>query len=165
MNILTLDVSTQNIGVCIGNPNGEITHCDTLDLSKTDGKFFKLDLFKQWLCQNVSPNEVSAVVIEQAQIFGNNAKTTATLLQFNSMVSTICYNYFGLEPLFIPATTARKTAFPDKKFSACTNVKDCVVEEVLKVYPDLILPKTKRKYDAADAVVLYLAYVKRVNTI
>lgn len=159
--ILTLDISTQNIGICIGTQDGEITYCDTLDLSKTDGKFSKLDVFKNYLCQNVSPTDISAVVIEQAQVYGNNAVTTAKLIEFNSMVATTCYNYFGFEPIFIPATTARKTAFPDKKFRDCSNVKDCVVEEVLKTYPDLILPTTKRRYDAADAVVLYLAYLKR----
>lgn len=159
--ILTLDISTKNIGICIGSQDGELTYCGTLDLSKTDGKFCKLDIFKNWLCKHLSPTDISVVVIEQAQVYGNNAKTTATLLQFSSMVSTVCYNYFIFEPIFIPATTARKLAFPDKKFRDCSNVKDCVVEEVLKTYPDLILPKTKRRYDAADSVVLYLAYLKR----
>lgn len=161
--ILSADVSTQNIGVCVGTQCGEITYCNTLDLSKTDGKFSKLNIFQNWLCQNVSPNEISAVVIEQAQIYGNNAKTTAKLIEFNSMVSTVCFNYFGFEPTYIPAVTARKLAFPDKKFRDCTNIKDCVVEEVFKVYPDLILPSTKRRYDAADAVVLYLAYLKKIQ--
>ena len=159
--ILALDISSVTIGYAIATLNSEgtinIVKSGAIDLSKTSDRFYKIDIFKEWLISTISPLSIDEVVIEKPLFFARNANTVAKLIEINASISTMLHNYIGCPIEYLSASTARKKAYSGVNFRE-GNVKEKVVDCVTGEF-EIELLKTKRKYDQCDAVLLAKAYL------
>lgn len=121
--ILSLDISTSTIGVCLllddGSEYGqiiELTHICPKVPRKTDkheALFMKTDIFKDEFLNKYKGYGITRCFIEAPLLSSNNSETVATLLQFNGMISLAVYNELGVVPEYISSYEARKYAFPE----------------------------------------------------
>lgn len=121
--IMGLDISTKTVGVTIATwdevseePNILIvTHLRPKNINKaknkTESLFIKSDIICKGLSEYVKFG-ITDIVIEEPMIGTNNAKTAASLLRFNGMISQSVYNIFGIVPEFISSYDARKYGCP-----------------------------------------------------
>lgn len=120
--ILSLDVSTETIGVCIliddNSKNckiAELTHISPKVSSKIKGieqLFLKKKIFEEFIIK-YKDFGIDEVVIEEPLVKSNNANTVSTLLRFNGMISDCIYNILGIVPQYISSYDARKYCFPE----------------------------------------------------
>ena len=88
----------------------------------------------------------------------SSAKTLTTLAKFNGVVSWMCYRLTGLEPEYVSATTARKSAGISVKRGQ--KAKEVVMKFVLDNEPQFIVEYTKHGnprpecFDKADSWVI-----------
>jgi Holliday junction resolvasome RuvABC endonuclease subunit len=110
--ILGLDISTSITGYTILDYEGNILACDHIDLRKEKNFFKKVRIINSHLQTLDDIYEIEQVYIEQSlQSFRSgfsSAQTLSLLSKINGIVSWICYNMFGKEPLYLAATSARK---------------------------------------------------------
>lgn len=120
--VLSLDVSTTTIGICIllddGSDYGkiiELTHISPKVSSKIKGiesLFLKKRIFEEYI-KKFKDIEIDEAVIEEPLVRSNNINTCAVLLRFNGMISDSIYEIFGVVPNYISSYDARKFSFPE----------------------------------------------------
>ena len=122
-NILSLDVSTTCIGICLllndGSDYGkiiELTHINPKSSKKKangiEEIFLKKRCFEEYI-QKFKNFNITKAVIEEPLLSSNNQNTVATLLRFNGMISDCIYSTFGVVPSYISSYDARKYSFPE----------------------------------------------------
>lgn len=121
--ILSLDVSTTCIGICLllndGSDYGkiiELTHINPKSSKKKangiEEIFLKKRCFEEYI-QKFKNFNITKAVIEEPLLSSNNQNTVATLLRFNGMISDCIYSTFGVVPSYISSYDARKYSFPE----------------------------------------------------
>jgi len=114
--ILGLDISTSITGYTLLENDGTLNKIGHIDLRKEKNFFKKARLVEDTLrgIDKESVSWVQRVYIEQSlQSFRSgfsSAQTLSLLSRFNGVVSWLCYDVYNLEPQFLAATSARKTA-------------------------------------------------------
>lgn len=108
---------------------------------------------------------VESIFVEQSlQSFRSgfsSAKTLSTLARFNGTISWFCWEVFGIKPLMIAASSARKLA--GLKIKRGQKAKEKVLEFVLDKYPQIVVEYTKHGnpkpgvYDMCDSIIIAIA--------
>jgi hypothetical protein len=121
--ILSLDVSTSTIGICIFEDLGDkgklklLHHVSPVVKPKPTNKmeelFKKVEIFQNEFLKNYADFGIKKVIIEEPLLQSNNVYTIASLLRFNGMISKSVFDTLGIVPDFISSYDARKYAFPD----------------------------------------------------
>ena len=174
--ILGIDISTSLTGFAVVGDD-QLLHYSAVDLRKHKGVFAKAivlkeyidDLFESYqLDQESSPGwgdskyPIKHIYIEQPlHMFmkgKSSAKTLSTLMTFNGIVSWLIYELFEIEPQYIAATSARKTAGIQVKRGE--KAKEVVLKHLLAHERAFKIEYTKHgnpvagSYDKADAIVV-----------
>ena len=94
----------------------------------------------------------------------SSAKVLSMLTKFNGIVSWICFDMFGVEPEFIPATSARKEV--GIKIQRGQKAKTIVLNYLIQNYGfDVEYTRYNNPkahyYDMADGLVIALAGFRR----
>jgi hypothetical protein len=143
--ILGLDISTSITGYTILGNKGNIVVCDHIDLRKEKNFFLKAAQIEGTLNELRSQYFIEKVYIEQSlQSFRSgfsSAQTLSLLSKINGIVSWICYNIFGSEPLYFAATSARKEC--GVKVPRGQKAKEVVLQFVLDNVPEFDVEYTK----------------------
>ena len=170
--ILGLDVSTSITGATLLDDNGKIVFNEAWDTRKFKDFFDKAEFIKGKIKHvhdnygnnhsNVHNVSIRHLFIEQSlQSFRSgfsSAKTLSTLSRFNGVVSWVCFNYFGIKPEYVAATTARKLC--GIKVPRGNKAKDVVLQHVIDTEPSFIFEKTKHgnpkpdTFDRADSLII-----------
>ena len=173
--ILGLDISTSSTGWCIIGQEGNLINMGFIDLKKKNGMFKKASEVKSVLSSLHLENDINKVFIEEnLQSFRSgfsSAQTLSTLARFNGVVSYLCFEEFGFEPLFLNVNSSRKKlGIKVEREKICgistkQQILDWVTLRVSSsyVWPSKILKSGPRKgktvlesgcYDMADAYVI-----------
>lgn len=118
--IISLDISTKCIGFALFEMKDmkllELTHFSPKIIPEPEDKIElllkKADSFKKKLLEYQDVGVV-AFIIEEPLINSNNVYTVQTLLRFNSFITKIIYDAFGITPEFLSTYESRKWAFPE----------------------------------------------------
>ena len=120
--ILSLDVSTTTIGICLLEDDGseygkilELTHINPKPPRKTNNEekiYIKKKMFKEFI-QKYKDLNITNVIIEEPLMRSNNILTVSVLLRFNGMISDCIYEELGVVPQYISSYDARKYSFPE----------------------------------------------------
>jgi len=160
---LGLDVSTSITGVSIIDKNDQILICDHIDTRKYKNFFEKVEVVKEYFEERrYTQAAVQEIWIEQSlQSFRSgfsSAHTLSTLARFNGVVSWLVYNFYGLEPNYIAAPTARKSCGITIKRGE--KAKEKVLQFLLDTEPTFKVDYTRSGnprpgyYDRADSLVV-----------
>ena len=171
--ILGLDASTSTVGICILEKNGQIVQNYFLKLNKEKELCTKGDVLKKELEKIKSQFKIDSVFIEDyAQKMSrgtSSAQTITRLAAWNGICQYLTYFVFGVEPVLlnatkarkslgIPTTTKKKAGIPvkDQVFNWVTeNVKSDWPTKVLQGGPnkgqEIVIEEAK---DMADAWVI-----------
>ena len=160
---LGLDISTSFIGIAIMDESGSIMLTESLDLRKLEKcLFIKADRFKDFLLSTICEYNIEKIFIEQSlQTFKSgfsSAQTLSMLSKFNGIISYIVFKNFNKKPIYISASSARKTAGCQIKRGQ--NTKQKVLEFVLDKYPSFVVEYTKHgnpkpgTFDKCDSIVV-----------
>jgi hypothetical protein len=188
--ILGIDVSTSITGFAVVG-DGQLLHHSMIDLRKHKGVFAKAgalrehitDFFENYQLDQdhdgwgKSKFPIEHIYIEQPFTFfnsgGSSAKTMAILQRFNGIVSWLVYELFEIEPEYILATQARKTA--GIRVPRGQKAKEVVLKHLLDTEPAFHIEYTKHgnpvagSYDKADAIVVakagYIVEQQKEDTI
>lgn len=110
--ILGLDVSTSCTGWCILEDTGKLVDIGVIFLGKKKTLYKKAEATRLALSSLLIKYEIRGTFIEEnLQAFRpglSSAKTLSTLARFNGMVSLLCYELFGIEPVHLNVNAARK---------------------------------------------------------
>ena len=136
--ILGLDISTSIVGVAIVNPETkELVVSEHIDLTKIDSVFSKAELVGAELWQIGNNHAIKDLFIETALMKfipgRSKADTIVKLAKFNGIVSWMCYDTFGLNPVYLNVNTARSLyglSFP--RGTKGPKRKKMVVESVIE---------------------------------
>ena len=106
--------------------------------------------------------KIKEIYIEQSlQSFRSgfsSAQTLSTLSRYNGIISWICYQVFLLEPMYLAATTARKSC--GIKVPRGSKAKQVVLQHLLDNEPSFTIEYTRQgnpkpdSYDRADSIVV-----------
>ena len=123
--ILGLDVSTSCIGVCVidsglspDESGSHILFLDRIEFKRCKTMWEKADVVSDFLrTKLLLPNgnfiKPDAYVLEEPLLgFSkgmSSASTITSLMRFNGIVSYICRQAYGIDPVYLSAATARKT--------------------------------------------------------
>jgi len=118
--ILSLDISTKTVGICIMDQNKKLltlTHISPQPKNpkpenKFEEMFRKVDIVKEFLLQYKDIG-ITDIVIEEPLISSNNIFTCGILIKFNGMISKVIYDIFKIVPSYLSAYESRKYAFPE----------------------------------------------------
>ncbi len=177
MNILGLDVSTSITGVTVINESGEILHCESIDTRNKNHfptLFHKAECVKDRLKEIKHTHNINHIFVEESlQSFRSgfsSAKTLSILSKINGIVSYLAYDIFNLMPLYLSATSARKSC--GIKVPRGQKAKEVVLNFLLDSDPDFVIEYTRHgnpcpgSYDRADSVIIAragLEYCKQKN--
>ncbi len=162
--ILGLDISTSITGFTVLNEDGSVLHNESIDLrsKKLESMFDKATVIKNRFIEIKNLYNITQVYVEQSlNAFRpglSSAQVILTLGKFNGIVSWICYEVFSKEPIYIGASTARKSV--GIKVEKGQNAKEIVLSHVLNTVPSFKVeytPKGNPKpgtYDRADSYVI-----------
>jgi|TARA_R110002124_G_scaffold58961_2_gene163525 Holliday junction resolvasome RuvABC endonuclease subunit len=147
--ILGLDISTSIVGVAIVNPETkELVVSEHIDLTKIDSVFSKAELVGAELWQINNNHAIKDLFIETALMKfipgRSKADTIVKLAKFNGIISWMCYDTFGLNPVYLNVNTARSLyglSFP--RGTKGPQRKKMVIESVIEK------EKTAFKYEMA----------------
>jgi|TARA_R110000823_G_C15952248_1_gene502091 Holliday junction resolvasome RuvABC endonuclease subunit len=147
--ILGLDISTSIVGVAIVNPETkELVVSEHIDLTKIDSVFSKAELVGAELWQINNNHAIKNLFIETALMKfipgRSKADTIVKLAKFNGIISWMCYDTFGLNPVYLNVNTARSLyglSFP--RGTKGPQRKKMVIESVIEK------EKTAFKYEMA----------------
>ena len=136
--ILGLDISTSIVGVAIVNPETkELVVSEHIDLTKIDSVFSKAELVGAELWQIGNNHAIKDLFIETALMKfipgRSRADTIVKRAKFNGIVSWMCYDTFGLNPVYLNVNTARSLyglSFP--RGTKGPKRKKMVVESVIE---------------------------------
>jgi hypothetical protein len=173
--ILGVDISTSITGFAIVTDN-VLVYYDSIDLRKYNGIFEKtiamkeklMDIFEMYQLNNDdklggdSEFPIEHVYVEQSlhMFMGgkSSAKTLSTLTRFNGVVSWLLFELFEMEPKFIGASSARKTA--GIRVPRGEKAKQVVLKYLLDNEPTFKVQYTYKgnpkpeSYDRADAIII-----------
>ncbi len=168
--ILGLDISTSITGATIVQ-DGKIIESfiwDTRNKNKFSSLYEKGQFIKEELIYICDKFHIDTIFIEQSlQSFRSgfsSAKTLSTLARFNGIVSWLCWDLFGIEPILIAASTARKQAGVIIKRGE--NSKEKVLQFIVDNYPQIAIEYTKHgnpkpgMLDKCDSIIVALAGAK-----
>ena len=161
--ILGLDISTSITGYAIIDYDDCIMKVDSWDLRNKNiypNFYNKIIHVKDKLKEISSP--IKHIYIEPAlnmfMMGKSSAHTISTLIKFNGIVSWLCYEQFGIEPVYIPAVSARKKCGITIKRGE--KAKEIVMKFLLDNEPGFVVEYTKHGnpkpeyYDQADALII-----------
>jgi|TARA_R110000824_G_scaffold3634_2_gene17163 hypothetical protein len=163
--ILGLDVSTSITGATVVDKGGNVIHNTAWDTRNK--KYFPTLISKAaWLEARLieiqKKYKIKEVYIEQSlQSFRSgfsSAQTLSTLSRYNGIISWICYQVFLLEPMYVAATTARKSC--GIKIPRGSKAKQVVLEHLLDSEPAFSIEYTRQgnpkpdSYDRADSIII-----------
>jgi hypothetical protein len=161
--ILGLDISTSITGFTILNLDGqiqEIGHWNFTNKKKFPTLFSKAVEIRQILSELEYPIEyvyIESVAMRYSPGFSRST-VISLLTKFNGIVSWLCYEVFGIEPEYIPATSARKKCGITIKRG--TKAKEQVIAFLLDNEPDFSIEYTRTGkpkpycYDQADSLII-----------
>jgi hypothetical protein len=172
--ILGIDISTSITGFAIVGDD-QLLHYSACDLRKHKGVFAKAeairsyieDLFENYQLDNETGWGESKYPIEQIYIEQplhmfmkgkSSAKTLSALMTFNGIVSWLVYEMFQIEPQYVSASSARKSA--GIRIQRGEKAKEVVLKHLLEHEPAFKIEYTKHgnpvagSYDKADAIVI-----------
>lgn len=168
--LLSLDVSTTTVGVCILDDVGEIVLLDHIDLSKHKVDVYKKAVIVKTYLEKLAKEyeyTIDKIVIEEFLLRfrpgKSSAHTLTTLARFNGIISFICSQVFLVTPSHTIFTHARKVVgiHIDKKLKKTIGLKTIIIDFAKSALGDkLKIDYTKTgKYkpymaDRADAWVL-----------
>jgi len=171
--ILGLDISTSITGYCIIDTEGEIIRCGAWDMrnkNKFANEFEKAAMIKEELFRIKAQYPIEKVFIEKPFMFfkggGSSAKTMAILQRFNGIVSWITSEAFEKKPVYITATSARKSL--GITIPRGTNTKKEVVNWLLENVSNFNVEYTKygnpkpKYFDIADAIIIAKSGLKKL---
>ena len=177
MNILGLDISTSITGMTIIDGSGKILYCKSVD-TRNKNHFptllHKAERIKSELEDLKCKYDISHIFIEESlQSFRSgfsSAKTLSTLSKINGIVSYLVYDIFNNMPLYLPATSARKSC--GIKVPRGQKAKEIVLNFILDNEPSFVIEYTRHgnpcpgTYDRADSIIIAragLEYCKQKN--
>lgn len=123
--LLSLDISTTNIGFALWSKNRELLELKHLELKAKNTidpenrDIYKSEIFKNYLYEYQErvkkefDGEIDIVVVEKPLGGSNNQKTTLLLYGFNGMCRRIIYELFQVYPIWISIYDARKAFCPE----------------------------------------------------
>jgi len=160
---LGLDISTSITGISLINARGEVLICDHIDTRKTKSFFEKIEIIKKYLeLHRYTQAAIREIWIEQSlQSFRSgfsSAQTLSTLARFNGAVSWVLYQFYGMEPQYIAASSARKLSGVTIKRGE--KAKEKVFKFLLDTEPMFEVEYTKHGnpkpgyYDRADSLIV-----------
>ena len=173
--ILGIDISTSITGFAVVG-DGQLLHYSAIDLRKHKGVFAKAEALREHVAdffENYQLDQensgwggykhpIEHIYIEQPlHMFmkgRSSAKTLSALMTFNGIVSWLVYELFEIEPEYISASSARKTA--GIKVPRGQKAKEVVLKHLLDHEPAFKIEYTKHgnpvagSYDKADAIVV-----------
>lgn len=173
--ILGIDISTSITGFAVVG-DGQLLHYSAIDLRKHKGVFAKAEALREHVADffenyqldqensgwGGSKHPIEHIYIEQPlHMFmkgRSSAKTLSALMTFNGIVSWLVYELFEIEPEYISASSARKTA--GIKVPRGQKAKEVVLKHLLDHEPAFKIEYTKHgnpvagSYDKADAIVV-----------
>lgn len=173
--ILGIDISTSITGFAIVG-EGQLLHYSACDLRKHKGVFAKAEAIREYIADffenyqldqdsggwGESRHPIEHIYIEQPlHMFmkgKSSAKTLSALMTFNGIVSWLIYELFEIEPQYISATSARKTA--GIRVPRGQKAKEVVLKHLLENETAFHIEYTKHgnpvagSYDKADAIVI-----------
>ena len=172
--ILGLDISTSVIGYSILDEEANIIECEAWDLRN---KRYFPDLYvkachvKEKLLNIKTSYNIKHVYIEEPFVFfragGSTAKTMAKLQAFNGIVSWLCCEVFGTNPVHIPPAKARK--LNGIKVSRGQKAKEVVLNYLLENEKSFNIEYTHKgnpkptSYDRADSLIIAKAAIKIIG--
>lgn len=175
--ILGLDISTSITGITIVDDAGKIVYTEAVDTrnpNKFDDLLDKVKFIRKRI-EHVKVEygqHIKHIFIEQSlQMFRpgmSSAKTLTTLSKCNGIIAWTCFEYFGIKPEYIAATSARK--LNGIKVPKGSKAKEIVIKHLLDNEPDFTVeytpsgnPKPKY-YDIADSIVIARAGQVKCST-
>jgi hypothetical protein len=171
-----LDLSTTKVGIFALDENGEKLLWDYVNLtsskiekdliSRADAFFLRLTEILE--CANLQPDEIDWAI--EAPLFINpfsgiksNPNTIAKLIAFNWMIVYTLHKLFNIRAEHINVNSARKIVFGS--LPKGTDKKAYVLEQVIKMFPEIGEIPKKYRDDVSDAYVIARArYELRQNS-
>jgi hypothetical protein len=160
--ICGLDISTSITGVTLLDNKGRIVYNRAWDTRKYKDFFEKASFIQAKIIELCKVYEIKSVYVEQSlQSFRSgfsSAKTLSSLSRFNGIVSWLIYQYSGIKPEYLSATSARKSC--GIKVPKGQKAKEVVVEFLLDNEPKFVVEYTKfgnvkpECFDKADSIVI-----------
>ena len=177
MNILGLDISTSITGVTIVDDSGKILYCESID-TRNKNHFptllHKAEHIKSELENLKHQYSINHIFVEESlQSFRSgfsSAKTLSTLSKINGIISYLAYDIFDIMPLYLSATSARKSC--GIKVPRGQKAKEIVLNFILDNEPSFVIEYTRHgnpcpgTYDRADSIIIAragLEYCKQKN--
>lgn len=167
---LGLDIATNSTGYAIIDDEDRLLKYGVIDTSKQKDYFEKSEVFALQI--KVLTEEFSFDCIGIEDILSKFAsgqssiKTIIALARFNALASYICYLRCDFKPSHINVLRARSLAL-GHSVPRGVNSKDYVLKSVVDWYPDIELPRMKRKNalaktanDICDAVIVGKAVLR-----
>ena len=157
-----LDISTSITGVTVLDNKGRIMYNRAWDTRKYKDFFDKAEFIQGKIIELCKIYDLKSVYIEQSlQSFRSgfsSAKTLSSLSRFNGIVSWLVYQYSGIKPEYLSATSARKSC--GIKVPRGQKAKEVVVKFLLDNEPKFVVEYTKfgnvkpECFDKADSIVI-----------
>lgn len=162
--ILGLDVSSAMIGVALIDKKTKTLIKQSkiqLHRARIKDEYDKIDEIKNHL-KEYSQYKIEEIRVEAPfKAFGrgkSSATTLAILNRFNGIVCTLAYNEFGIRPVLIQVSVARRKC--KVIINSSETVKQDVLKRVLDIEPSFVLESTRQgnyvpgTYDMADAFII-----------
>ena len=163
--ILGLDVSTSITGATVIDKDGNVVlnvAWDTRNKKYFPSLITKAGWVEERLIDISKKYKIEQIYVEESlQSFRSgfsSAKTLSTLAKYNGIISWICYHVFHREPVYVGATTARKSC--GIKIPKGSKAKQVVLEYLLDNEPAFSIEYTRQgnpkpdSYDRADSIVI-----------
>jgi Holliday junction resolvasome RuvABC endonuclease subunit len=174
MLVLGLDISTNMTGYSVIDENFHLLKYGTIDTSKKENWIEKANLFEFEISSKISPYNITDIGIEDilCKFTGgkSSAKTIISLARFNAIATLFCFQVFKKLPVHINVRRARSLA--GVKIQKGEDSKEVVLNKVLEWYPDIILPKMKKKdsldksaYDITDSIIISRSMINERKTL
>ena len=168
--IIGLDISTSVTGVTILSESGEVIVNEAIVLKKKKNFFDKVEEVKKHLLKyeldGMKPKKVFIETpLMSFKAGASSASVISLLLRFNGVVSYVIYDMWGIEPEYIPASSARKEA--GLKVKRGTPAKEQVLEHVIDTETGFVVEHTRygnvraEVYDRADSLIIARAGYSR----
>jgi Holliday junction resolvasome RuvABC endonuclease subunit len=172
--ILGLDLGTTVTGYCILNNIGEIvifSHQKLTHKSCGENIYSKANCVREFLRDISSKYSIKYIFIEDAvKKFRpglSSANTISIVTRFNGIISYLCYEIFGLVPIYITSRSARSSV--GIKIPKKTDPKKSVIGFLLENEPRFEVKYNKNggfatvSGDEADAIVMAKAGFKSIG--
>ena len=170
--ILGLDISTKTVGASIVNiSTNEVLYCQPwrLDFARFKKRpFLKLQEIEKNLIHISENYNIKHIAIEKFLMRFSPGKSSAQTLitgaGFNKTIQWQCFKIFGIEPILINASSARKLC--GIRVKRGENAKEKVLEKIVDIVPNFVVeykrtgPPKEYIFDMADSIVIAKAGIK-----